>query len=475
MTGGATASADPRRWLVLAICCSSLFIVGMDVSIVNVALPAIRMDFGADISGLQWTIDAYTLVLASLLVLSGSLGDRFGRRRTFQTGLTLFSIGSLLCSLAPSLEWLVVFRIVQAVGGSMLNPVALSIISNTFLDAKERARALGVWSAVAGLSLSLGPVIGGALVDSIGWRAIFWINVPIGIAAIVFSGLFVPESRGGAARRIDPLGQLIAIVLLSSLVFGIIELPDVATEAVLVPVMFAIAAASLVAFIVVERRVRDPLIDMRFFRSASFSGATIIAVLAFASLAGFLFLNTLYLQNVRGYTPLLAGLATLPMAAMNAAAAPLSGRIVAARGARIPLVLAGCCTAAGATLLAVTFTATTPLAVLLTAYVLLGLGLGMVNPPIANAAVSGMPRSRSGVAAAVASTGRQTGSSLGVAVIGAIVAVGTAQTAAFVSAGRAAWVLIACLGVVILIVGIVSTTRWAARTTASVSDLVADR
>ena len=195
----------------------SLFIVGLDSTIVNVALPSIGRELRASVSGLQWTIDAYTLVLASLLMFSGSTADRIGRRRTFQVGLAVFTAGSLLCSLAPGLGWLVVCRMVQAVGGSMLNPVAMSIITNTFTDQRERARAIGVWGAVFGLSMALGPVAGGALVDSVGWRGIFWVNIPVGIAAIVLCALFVPESKADRPRRPDPVGQVLLIVLLAAL------------------------------------------------------------------------------------------------------------------------------------------------------------------------------------------------------------------------------------------------------------------
>jgi MFS family permease len=192
-----------RRRLILWICCMSLFIVGIDVTIVNVALPSVQRSFHASVSDLQWTIDAYSLVIACLLMLSGSMADRFGRRRVFQIGLSIFVLGSLLCSLAPGLGWLVAFRGLQAVGGSMLNPVALSVIANTFTDKKERAQAMGVWGSVFGMSLALGPVLGGVLVSGIGWRSIFWINVPIGVAAIVLTQLFVPESKAVRARRID--------------------------------------------------------------------------------------------------------------------------------------------------------------------------------------------------------------------------------------------------------------------------------
>src|SRR5271165_5478125 len=205
--------------LILVICCFSLFIVGMDTTIVNVALPSIGRDLHASVSGLQWIIDGYTLVLASLLMLSGATADRVGRRRAFQIGLAMFTVGSGLCSLAPGLGWLVAFRMVQAVGGSMLNPVAMSIITNTFTDRRERAQAIGVWGGVFGLSMALGPVAGGVLVDSVGWRGIFWVNIPVGIAAIVLTALFVPESKADRARRPDPVGQVLLIILLASLTY----------------------------------------------------------------------------------------------------------------------------------------------------------------------------------------------------------------------------------------------------------------
>src|ERR1700760_4334442 len=215
-----------HRYVILAICCMSLLIVSMDNTIVNIALPSLRTELHASVSGLQWTIDAYTLVLASLLVLSGSTADRVGRRRTFQTGLVLFTLGSLLCSVAPSLGWLIAFRALQAIGGSMLNPVAMSIITNTFTEPRERARAIGVWGAVVGFSMALGPLVGGVLVDSLGWRSIFWINVPVGIAAVVLAARFVPESRAEHPRKIDPIGQVLVLVTLASVTFGIIEGPE---------------------------------------------------------------------------------------------------------------------------------------------------------------------------------------------------------------------------------------------------------
>ena len=446
----------PRRYLVLAICCMSLLIVSMDNTIVNIALPALRADLHASVSGLQWTIDAYTLVLASLLLLAGSTADRVGRRRVFQTGLALFSVGSLLCSVAPGLGWLIVFRMVQAVGGSMLNPVAMSIITNTFVEPRERARAIGVWGAVVGFSMALGPVVGGLLVDTLGWRSIFWINVPIGVAAIVLAAKFVPESRAPHPRRIDPVGQVLVLLLLGSVTYGIIEGPGAGWDSYGIVGCFALGAAALAALLIYEPRRAEPLLELRFFRSVPFSGATVIAVSAFAALAGFLFLTTLYLQEVRGLSPLHAGLYTLPTAAMMALVSPLSGRLVASRGARLPLTLAGAGFALGAVLLT-GITPDTPVWKLMLGYLIVGFGFAMVNAPITNTAVSGMPLSQAGVAAAIASTSRQVGGTLGVAVIGAAVAAGGED-------GRAGWWIIAGLGLVVLTLGLVTTGRWARST-----------
>jgi EmrB/QacA subfamily drug resistance transporter len=319
------------RVRILAICCLSLFIVGLDITVVNVALPAVGRDLDAGISGLQWTVGAYTVVLASLLLLSGSTADRFGRKRVFVVGLAVFSVASLLCSVAPNVEWLVLFRVLQAVGGSMLNPVAMSIIANTFTDPRERAQAVGVWGAVFGVSMALGPVLGGPLVSAVGWRSIFWINVPVGLAAIALTLRYVPDSRAPRPRRFDPVGQVLVFVLLSTLTFGIIEAPEHGWTSSLIVAAFAAAASALVGLLIHEPRREEPLIDLRFFRSVPFASAIAISVSTMAAFGGFLFLNTLYLQDARGLSPVQAGLATVPMALMTVVASVLSGRIVGRR------------------------------------------------------------------------------------------------------------------------------------------------
>jgi EmrB/QacA subfamily drug resistance transporter len=460
-----------RRLLVLAICCMSLLIVSLDITALNVALPAMQADLHASTAGLQWTIDAYTLVLAALLMLAGSTADRVGRKKVFLTGLVVFSLGSLLCSLAPNLDLLIAARAVQAVGGSMLNPVAMSIITNTFTDPRERARAIGVWGAVVGISMAAGPLLGGLLVQSVGWRSIFWVNLPVGLAAVLLTLRHVPESRAPRARRPDPVGQLLVIVLFGSLTYAIIEAPEAGT-ATSGP-FAAVAFVALLALLRYEPRRAEPLIDLRFFRSVPFSGATVVAISAFAALGGFLFLSTLYLQNVRGLDALHAGLWMLPMAVPMFLCAPLSGRLVGSRGPRLPLLVAGITTMTSGLLFAVFAAETSDLTMFL-GYVLFGVGFGFVNAPITNTAVSGMPRSQAGVAAATASTSRQLGQTLGVAVVGAVLAAGvdtSSYRATFVSAAVPAWWILTACGLLILVLGVLTTGPWARRT----AELTAER
>lgn len=454
-----------RRFGILMICSLSLLIVGLDVTIVNVALPSIGHDFSAPLSGLQWTVDAYTLVLASLLMMSGSTADRLGRRRTFIIGLATFAAGSLLCSVAPNLTTLIVFRVLQAVGGSMLNPVAMSIITNTFTDARERAQAIGVWAAVIGVSMALGPVVGGLLVSSVGWRSIFWINVPIGVVAIALALRYIPESKAAVARKVDIPGQSLMVLFLASLTYGIIEAPDRGWSSPLIVAVLCVAIASFGALLVCESRVKEPLIHLKFFRSVPFSSATVIAVASFAALGGFLFLNTLYLQDVRGLSAVRAGVYTLPMAAMTMFFPPISGHMVGRRGSRAPLLIAGVAMTLGCAML-VGLTSVTPFSWLFIAYGIFGVGFGFVNAPITNAAVAGMPRDQAGVAAGVASTSRQIGQTLGVAVVGALVSssLSKGHHENFAVASRAGWWVLTGCAAVIVALGAVGTSAWARST-----------
>jgi EmrB/QacA subfamily drug resistance transporter len=462
-----------RRYLVLAICCMSLFIVGMDSTIVNVALPSIGRDFHASVSGLQWTIDAYLLVLASLLMLSGSTADRIGRRRVFQVGLVIFTLGSLACSLAPGLGWLIAFRALQAIGGSMLNPVAMSIVTNTFTDARERAQAIGLWGSTFGLSLALGPVIGGALVESVGWRGVFWVNIPVGVAALILTARYVPESKAAHSRRPDLLGQALVIILLGTLSYAIIEGPSYGWSSVRIIVVFAVAIAALAGFLWYEPRCEEPLVDLRFFRSLPFSGAAVTAVSSMLALGGFLFLMTLYLQDVRGYQPLIAGLFLLPMAASMAASAPLAGRMIGSRGTRIPLIIAGVGLIIGGVLLT-RLTDSSPVWFILVSDLIVGVGVGWVNAPITNNAVSGMPRSQAGVASGIASTSRQVGSTLGVAIMGSVLAAnlhGSIRTG-FAAATVPGWWLVAACGAIVLALALWTTGRTGRASAARAATLI---
>lgn len=452
-----------RRIGILLICCFALLMVTLDSTIVNVALPSIEHELHAPVSGLQWIIDAYTLVLASLLMLSGSTADRIGRRRVFTIGLVVFSLGSLLCSVAPDLTLLVVFRMVQAVGGSMLSPIAMSIITNTFTDPRERAQAIGVWGAVTGVSLAIGPVLGGALVTAIGWRSIFWVNAPVGVIALLLALRFVPESRAPRPRRLDLFGQALVMVLLAAITYAIIQVPTAGVGSAQIVAMLALGLSALVGLGIYEPRRKEPLLELRFFRSVPFAASIIIAMAVFAAMGGFLFLNTLYLQDARHLSALHAGLDTLPAAVMTILLAPVSGWIVGRRGSRLPVVLSGTGLLVASVMLS-RITGETSIAWLIAAYVVFGTGYGVANAPITNNVVSGMPRAQAGVAAAIASTSRQVGQMLGVAVAGALVTAGTMKrhlAAQLPAATHAAWWVLAGCGALVLVTGLLSTTRWA--------------
>jgi EmrB/QacA subfamily drug resistance transporter len=457
--------------VVLAICCASMIVVVMDISIVNVALPTMRRDLHASVSGLQWTVDAYTLVLASFLVLAGSTADRVGRRRVFQVGLLAFGFGSLLCGLAPTIGWLIAARTLQAVGATMLNPVAMAIIAATFLDPAERAGAIGIFGSMSGLSLGLGPILGGALVEGFGWRSIFWINVPIVAAALVLTAVFVPESRAARARRFDPVGQVLVILVLGCLVYAIIESTSLGWTSPIIVGLLTLAGLGVLGIVAYEPRRVDPLLELRLLRSVPFSAALLIALVAFCAFGAFLFVTTLYLQAVRGLSALAAGLSLLPVGLLIITLSPITGRLVGARGPRAPLAVSGIALALGG-LVSLSLRPDTPLVGVLATFLLFGLCQGTINAPISNSAVSAMPRSMAGVATSLASTGRQTGIALGVAISGAIIgSTVTPGGTAFTDAASTVWWMIFGLGVTALVVGQISTGRWARRTAARAAAL----
>lgn len=461
-----------RKAIILASCCLSLLIVSMDATIVNVAIPAIRADLNATPSQLQWVIDIYTLVLASLLILAGATGDRFGRRRVFQIGLATFATGSLLCSLAPDMNTLIAARLLQAVGGSMMNPVALSIVSQVFTGPVERARALGIWGSVVGISMAAGPIVGGLLIELVSWRSVFWINLPICAAAIVLTAVFVPESKSPTMRDIDPIGQVLAVLFLFGVVYALIEGPVLGWTDPRTATAGVVAVVAFVVFLRYESRRRDPFIDLRFFRSIPFSSATVTAISAFAGWGAFLFMMSLYLQGERGYSAMETGLIYLPIAIGALLFSPLSGRMVGRFGARPSLLTAGVLITTAAGML--TFlTATTPVELLLVVFAVFGIGFSMVNAPITNAAVSGMPLERAGAASAVTSTSRQIGVSIGVALCGSVAGGALAGTTTdFATAARPLWFVCVGVGLVITALALFSTSERALRSAERLAPLI---
>jgi EmrB/QacA subfamily drug resistance transporter len=433
-----------QRLAVLVVSCLSLFMIGLDDTIVSMALPTIARGFNASVSGLQWIFDSYTVVLASLLILGGSTADRFGRRRVFQVGLTVFTASSALCSLAPGLGWLIAFRVLQAVGGSMLTPVAVSMISSFYTRAAQRARAISIWAGMFGLGMALGPSVGGALVSVAGWPGVFWVNVPVGLGAIALTARFVPESRVPVPRRLDPVAHALVVVSLGSLVYAIIEGAYTHWQATTTRAEFAVAALTLAALAAWEFRRPDPLIDLRYFRNRSFTAAVLIAVFAFADMGGFLFLIGIYLQDARGSSAIHAGLDMLPTAAAMAVCPSLAAWVTAKVGsARPPLLLGGAALMLGTYAMS-RFTGTTPDTYLWTTLALFGIGMGMLNGQITVAAVSGMPPSHAGLASGIASASRQVGQTLGIAITGSLLttaAGGRGQPATAV-ASHPAWHLL---------------------------------
>ena len=447
----------------------------LDSSALNVALPTIHRELRASVSDLQWVADAYLLVLAGLLMLSGWVGDRVGRRKVFTIGLVVFTLGSGLCSVAPTTGALVAFRMAQALGGCLLVPASLSIVRQVFTDAAERARAIGVWSAVFGLGIAAGPVIGGGLVSSVGWRSIFWVNVPIGLVTWQLARRTVPESRAAHPRGFDPSGQLLMVVIFASITYGLIEGPVTGWGSAVIIGMFCAGALGAVLLLAVERRRDEPLLETHFFRSPPFSASMVIAVASFIALAGFLFVNTLYLQDVRGDSALVAGCFILPATAAIALCAVVAGRLVGRFGPRVPMVLGGLCIVAGGGLLWDLEPHSSVLH-LVVAYVVLGCGFGLVNPPITHTAVSSMPPERAGVASAITSTSRQLGNVLGVAVMGSMVSTTSlgsghlvgAAARRFTTATHLPWVVLAGAGALCTLTALVCTGRWGMRAAASV-------
>jgi EmrB/QacA subfamily drug resistance transporter len=409
-----------HRLVALYALSLGVFLVTLNVTVVVVALPSLQADLHVRSDEATWIIDAYNLVGASLLLSSGFLADRFGRKRMLCSGYVLFAGGALLCSLAPGGGWLIAFRVLQAIGGTALTPTSLAIVVNLFPEPLERARAIGIWGIASGLGTGLGPIVGGSLTEWLGWRSVFAANALIGAIALAVVLRLVPSSRATRARTIDVRGQVLVASFLATLTYSLIEAPRYGFGSTRILACFATATVLFVAFIAVELRVREPLLDLGFFRDRQFAGAVLITAATFFSYSGFIFFNALYLQDVRGYSALAAGFLTLPAAVPALVGGPLGGYLVGTRGPRGVLVGGTLVLAAGVGLL-VLLPEGVALGWLLTSYVVIGAGYAVLNAPVSTVAVSSMPRDQAGVAAAVASSARNVGIVFGIAVLGTIV------------------------------------------------------
>lgn len=458
LLSGSAAAARPGT--VLAVCSLSVFLTGLDSTIVTIGLPEMGRSLGAGINGLQWAADAYTVTLASLLMFSGALADRIGRRAVLQAGLSVFVLGSWLCSLAPSLGCLIAFRVLQGAGASGMNPAALGIVTASFPDPARRARALGLWGAASGLAMVTGPVAGGILVSLAGWRSVFWAVIPVGLAAIALTSLLVPDPRSPLVRRADPAGQALVCAMLAALAAAIIQGPGWGWLSWRTVALLAVVAGALTGLARLEPRRADPLIQFGLFRSARFTASITSGVCGIAALAGFGFLSSLYLQDVRAMSPFDAGLTIGPMAAEMAVCAPLGGRMIARRGARSPAVAAGIALAVSSAGLSRLTTASSE-AVLALTYSLFGVGSGLLNPVITYGVMSSVPDGQAGVASGLNSSGRQLGQCLGVAMTGTILnsSLNGPMRSGFLPAARGGWLIMACCGLIVLVAGAIGSPR----------------
>jgi DHA2 family methylenomycin A resistance protein-like MFS transporter len=396
---------------LLAIALGYLMVI-VDATIVNVALPAIGHELGGGVSDLQWVVDAYTVVFAGLLLSGGSLGDRLGARRIFDTGLALFTVASAVCAAAPSVAVLVGARVAQGVGAALLVPSSLALLRATYSEPRERARAIGAWGATAGVGAASGPILGGLLVGLISWRAVFVVNVPLGIGALALAARQLPKSGEQAASGFDPPGQLLGILALTLLTLGVIQ-----------KAWWAVAASVLVAaaFVAAEYGSSEPMLPLSLFRGSMFSGATFVGLAINLGFYGQLFALSLYFQHLRGFSPLSTGLALLPEGVFVALASMLSGRLMGRTGPRLPMLAGLMCGAAGfAGLIAAG--QSTPYAVLVAPLIAAGFGMAFTMPAATAAVIEDAPAEQAGIASGVLNAARQAGGAIGVAVLGTLIA-----------------------------------------------------
>ena len=420
VASGSTAS-DPRRWQILAVLCISLFVIVMDNTIVNVALPTLARELDAGTSSLQWIVDAYTLVFAGLLLAAGGLGDRFGRKGALLAGLLVFGTFSTAGAFASSAGQLIGARALMGVGAAFIFPATLALIVNVFTDPRERAAAIGIWTAIAGVGVALGPITGGWLLEHFSWGSVFLVNVPVALLGVVGVLALVPRSRDPHAPRLDLIGLGLSIAGVALLVWSLIEAPSNGWLSAATAGGIAGAAALLATFVWWELRVTDPLLDVHLFRKMRFTAASLAITLGFFALFGFIFLVTQYLQLVKGYSALEAGVRTLPFAFAMVVAAVTSPRIERRVGTKL-VVAAGLTLMAAGFAIAATNDASTPYSVIATAMILMGLGLGSAAAPATESIMASLPPAKAGVGSAVNDTTREVGGTLGVAVLGSIMA-----------------------------------------------------
>jgi EmrB/QacA subfamily drug resistance transporter len=408
-----------RRWGVLAVISLSLFIILLDVTIVNIALPHIMTAFKVGLSSIEWVFNVYVLVFAALLLTLGKLGDLFGRRLLFVTGLGIFTLASLGCSLATDFNVLLIFRGIQAIGGAAMMPATLSILNVEF-NKSQRGLALGIWGAVAGAANALGPIIGGALVDAASWRYIFVINIPIGIFAFIAALMIVKESTNpGINRRIDIPGVLIVSLALFCLIFALVEGQKYGWTSPAILTLFAVAVISFTAFVVVELKTASPLAQLRLFRDRTFSAGNFVSMVQFFGLMGVIFLLVLFLQIVLGFSALKAGLTLLPLPLAIIVVAPFAGRFTDKIGGRWILFAGTLITALGIYLMS-DLSGVTDWVNLVLPLAVCGVGTGLVIAPTTTVIMANTPVQQSGMGAGVLSTIRQIGSVLGLSVLGAV-------------------------------------------------------
>jgi EmrB/QacA subfamily drug resistance transporter len=408
-----------RKWWTLGAMCFALFMIMLDNTVVNVALPSIERDLGSSLSSLEWIINGYTLAFAVFLATGGRLGDIFGRRLTFLIGVALFSVSSATAGLAPDTTWLVGSRVVQGIGGALMMPATLSIVTNAFPPA-ERGKAIGTWAGVSALALAIGPVLGGFLTEAVSWRAIFFINLPVGIGAIVATLFAVRESRDDTVgREVDYAGVATLTVALTALVLALIEGNSWGWGSAPILGLAVGSVVMLGVFVLVELKVATPMVEFPLFASRNFVGSNLIAlIVTFAMLAQFFFL-ALYMQNILGYSPLQAGIRFLPATLMIVAIAPIAGRLTDRIGARIPIAV-GLTLVSAAMFWLTQIGASTTYGDLFPSFILMGIGMALVMSPMSTAAMNAVANAKAGIASGVLSMNRMIGGTLGVAVIGAV-------------------------------------------------------